>query len=94
MTEIGYAKHHGQDKLVVQLDNSVSYLAGDFLEACKDRLLSGCKIIIETIDWIKQEKNAVCKILQEGDLSGLVNYKQVPMLSSKNKDAKFLDVKQ
>ena len=56
MTGIGYAKHYGQDKLVVQLDNSVSYLAGEFLEACKDRLLSSCKIIIEKFDWIKQEE--------------------------------------
>ena len=31
--------------------------------------------------------------MQQGDWSGLVYYKQVPMLSSKNKDAKVLDVK-
>ena len=35
----------------------------------------------------------MCKIVQQGDWSGLVDYKQVPMLSSKNKDAKILDVK-
>ena len=94
MTGIGYAKHYGQDKLVVQLDNSVSYQAGEFLEACKDRLLSSCKIIIEKFRLDKaRRKSAVCKIVQKGDLSGLVDYKQVPMLSSKNKDAKVLDVK-
>ena len=37
---IGYTKHYGQDKLVVQLGNSVSYQAGEFLEACKDSLLN------------------------------------------------------
>ena len=57
VTVIRYAKHYGQDKLVVQLDNSVSNHAGEFLEACKDRLLSGCKIIIKTLGWIKQEDN-------------------------------------
>ena len=31
--------------------------------------------------------------MQHGDWSGLVYYKQVPMLSAKNKDAKALDVK-
>ena len=36
---------------------------------------------------------AVYKIVQKGDLSGVVDYKQVPMLTSKNKDAKVLDVK-
>ena len=39
VTGIGYAKHYGQDKLVVQLDNGKTYQAGEFLEACKDRLL-------------------------------------------------------
>ena len=53
----------------------MSYQAGEVLEACKDRLLSGCKIIIEKIGWIKQEeKRAVCKIVQKGDLSCLVDY--------------------
>ena len=31
--------------------------------------------------------------MQQGDWSGLVYYKQVPMLSAKNKDAKVLDEK-
>ena len=35
----------------------------------------------------------MCKIVQQGDWSGLVDYKQVPMLSLRNKDAKVLDVK-
>ena len=94
MTGIGYAKHYGQNKLVVQLDNSVSYQGGEFLEACKDRLLSGCKIIIEKFRLDKaRRKSVVCKIIQRSDLSGLADYNQVPMLSSKNKDAKVLDVK-
>ena len=40
---IGYAKHYGKDKLVVQLDKGVTNQAGEFLETCKDRLLLGCK---------------------------------------------------
>ena len=91
---IGYRKHYRQDKLVVQLDNGMQYQAGEFLEAYKDRLLDGCKIIIEKLRVDKaRRKYAVCKIVQKGDWSGLVDYKQVPMLSSKNKDAKVLDVK-
>ena len=79
---------------MVQLDNGVSYQAGEFLEACKDSLLNGCKIIIEKLRLDKaRRKSAVCKIVQKGDWSGLVDYKQVPMLSSKNKDAKVVDVK-
>ena len=49
VTGIGYAKHYGLDKLVVQLDNATTYQAGEFLEACKDGLLIGCKIIIERL---------------------------------------------
>ena len=91
---IGNAKHYGQDKSVMQLDNGVSYQAGEFLEACKDNLLNGCKIIIETLRLDKaRRKSAVCKLVQKGDWSGLVDYKQVPMSSSKNKDTKVLDVK-
>ena len=87
-------KHYGKDKLVVQLDNGVSYQAGEFLETCKDSLLNGCKIIIKKcrVDSSKR-KYAVCKIVEKGDWSGLVDFKLVPMLSSKNKDAKVLDVK-
>ena len=91
---IGYTKHYGQDKLVVQLENGVSYQAGEFLEACQDSLLNGCKIIIEKLRLDKaRRKSAVCKIVQKGDLSGFVDYKQVPMVSAKNKHAKVLDVK-
>ena len=91
---IGYAKHYGKDKLVVQLDHGVSYQAGEFLETCKDSLVNGCKIIIEKcrVD-SSRRKYVVCKIVQKGDWSAYVEYKSVPMLSSKNKDTKVLDVK-
>ena len=57
-------------------------------------LQDGCKIIIEKLRLDKaRRKCAVCKIVQQGDWSGLVYCKQVPMLSPKNKDAKVLDVK-
>ena len=94
MTAIGYAKHYGTDKLVVQLEDGTLYQAGEFLELCKDSLHNCCKIVIEKLRLDKaRRKSAVCKIVQQGDWSGLVYYKQVPMLSSKNKDAKVLDVK-
>ena len=35
----------------------------------------------------------MCKIVQEGDWSGLVDNKQVLMLSLRNKDAKNIDIK-
>ena len=94
VTGLGYANHYGQDKLVVQLDNGTTYQAGEFLKAFKDRLLIGCKIMIERLRLDKvRRKSAICKIVQKGDWSGLVDYKHVPMLSSKNKDTKVLDVK-
>ena len=94
VTGIGYAKHYGQDKLVLQLDNCMTYQAGEFLEACKNRLLIGCKIIIEKLRLDKaRRKSTICKIVQKCDWSGYVDYKPVPMLSSKNKDTKVLDVK-
>ena len=94
VTAIGYAKHYGTDKLVVQLEDGTLYQAGEFLEKTKEDLLSDCKIIIEKyrVDSSKR-KFVMCKIVQQGDWPGLVDYKQVPMLSSKNKDAKVLDVK-
>ena len=42
---------------------------------------------------LSKRKYVVCKIVEKGDWSGLVDYKLVPMLLSKNKDAKVLDVK-
>ena len=58
----------------------------------QNRLLDGCKIIIKKLIVDKaRRKYVVCKIVQKGDWSGLLDYKQVPMLSTKNKDAKVLD---
>ena len=73
---IGYAKHYGKDKLVVQLDNGVSYQVGEFLETCKDSLVYGCKIIREKcrVDSSKR-KYVMYKIVQKGDWSGYVDYK-------------------
>ena len=50
VTGKGYAKHHGHDKLVVQLINRLSYQAGEFLERCKESNLNGCNIFIEKIE--------------------------------------------
>ena len=47
VTAIGYAKHYGTDKLVVQPEEGTLYQAGEFLELCKDSLHNCCKIIIE-----------------------------------------------
>ena len=64
---IGYAKHDGRDKSVVQLDNGLSYRAGEFLKTCKDRLLLDCKIIIKKLRLDKaRRKSALCKIVQKG----------------------------
>ena len=94
MSGIGYCKHYRKVKLVVQLDNGMQYQAGEFLAVCKETLQDGCKIIIEKLRVDKaRRKYAVCKIVQKGDWSGLIDYKQVSMLSSKNKEAKVLDVK-
>ena len=94
VTAIEYAQHYGTDKLVVQLEDCTLYQAGEFLEKTKEDLLSDCKIIIEKcrVDW-SNRKFVMCKIVQQGDWSCLVDYTQVPMLSSKNNDAKVLDVK-
>ena len=47
VTAIGYAKHYGTDKLVVQLEDGTLYQAGEFLERTKEDSLIDCKIIIE-----------------------------------------------
>ena len=60
LAAIGNAKHYVQDKLVVQLDNGVSYQAGEFLEAYKDSLLNGCKIIIEKLRLDKARRKKCC----------------------------------
>ena len=91
VTALGYAKHYGTDKLVAQLTDGALCQAGEFLETCKDSLHNGCKIIIiEKLRLDKaRRKSAVCKIVQQGDWSGLVYYKQFPMLSAKTKTLKF-----
>ena len=95
VTGIGYAKHYGQDKLVVQLDNGTTYQAGEFLVACKDRLLIGCKIIIEKLRLDKaRRKSAICKIVQKGDWSGLVDYNKFQCCHRKTKMLKCWTLKQ
>ena len=63
---------------MVQLEDGALYQAGEFLDKSKDKLLSDCKIIIEKcrVDSSKQ-KFVVCKIVQQGDWSGLVEHSSV-----------------
>ena len=94
VTGKGLANHYGQDKLVLQLENGLSYQAGEYLETCEQELLLGCKLLIEKHRvGSSRRKYAVCKIVQSGDWSGLVDYKSVPMLSGKNSGSKIADVK-
>ena len=73
VTATEYAKYYGTDKLVVQPEDSTLYQAEEFLEMCKDSLHNCCKIIIEKLRLDKaRRKSAVCKIVQQGDWSGLV----------------------
>ena len=70
------------------------YQAGEFLEKIKEDLLNGCKIIIEKCRVDSFKRNfVVCKIVQQGDLSGLVEYRSKTMLWAKNSGSKVLDVK-
>ena len=68
----------------------MSYQAGEFLETCKDRLVNGCKIIVEKcrVDSSKR-KYVVCKIVEKGDWSGYVDYKSVQCCHRKTRILKF-----
>ena len=72
----------------------MQYQAGEFLENIKEDLLNGCKIIIEKcrVDSFKR-KLVMCKTVQQGDLSGLVEYSLKTMRLAKNSCSKVLDVK-
>ena len=73
VTAIGYAKHYGTDKLVVKLEDGTQYQARQFLEKTKNVikwLIEKCRVDSSN------RKFGVCKIVQEGERSGLEVYSQ------------------
>ena len=95
-TVIGYIDHYGQQKLVVKLDDGTSYQGGEHLERQKEQLTEMCKIVISKMKLSStRKKSAVCKVVQKGDWTGLLDYEKVPLLpvSKKRNAVKVLDVK-
>ena len=74
VTAIGYIDHYGQQKLVVQLDDGTTYQAGEHLERQKEQLTEMCKIVISKTKLSPTRKKfAVCKVVQKGDWTGLLD---------------------
>ena len=93
---IGYIEHYGQEKLVLKLDDSTTYQAGEYLEEKKERLTEMCKIVISKTKLPQTRKKfAVCKTVQHGDWAGVLDYDEVSLLPVKKKRnaLKVLDVK-
>ena len=82
VTSMGYKKHFGSDKLVVQLDNGKLYQAGEFLEKQTDKLFLGTKLLLTgtRLNRNTRRKFVVCNIVQNGDWAGLLDYKKVNLL--------------
>ena len=93
---IGYIEHYGQEKLVIKLADCIFYQAGDNLEEQKEQLKAESKIILSKTKLSStRRKFAVCKVVQRGDWTGILNYERVPLLPASNKREKLkvLDVK-
>ena len=86
---IGYSKHYGQ----LKLDTGQKYQPGENVEHQKEQLTESCKIIITKIRDNNSTKRrfAICKIVQEGEWAGVLEYKKVPLY--RRKSLKILDVK-
>ena len=96
VTAIGYIDHYGQQKLVVKLDDGITYQAGEHLERQKEQLTEMCKIVISKTKLSPTKKTfAVCKVVQKGDWTGILDYEKVPLLpaNKKRNAVKVLHVK-
>ena len=66
-TAIGYIDHYGQQKLVVKLDDGITYQAGEHLERQKEQLTEMCKIVISKTKLLPTRKKfAVCSCTKRG----------------------------
>ena len=66
-TAIGYIDHYGQQKLVVKLDDGITYQAGEHLERQKEQLTEMCKIVISKTKLLPTRKKfAVCSCTKTG----------------------------
>ena len=95
VTAIGYIDHYGQQKLVVKLDDGITYQGGEHLERQEEQLTKMCKIVISKTKLLSTRKKfAVCKVVQKGDWTGLLDYEKVPLLpaNKKRNAVKVLDV--
>ena len=96
VTAIGYIDHYEQQKLIVKLDDGITYQGGEHLERRKEQLTKMCKIVISKTKLLSTRKKfAVCKVVQKGDWTGLLDYEKVPLLpaNKKRNAVKVLDVK-
>ena len=96
VTAIGYIDHYGQQKLVVKLDDGITYQGGEHLERRKEQLTKMCKIVISKTKLLPTRKKfALCKVVQKRDWTGLLDYEKVPLLpaNKKRNAVKVLDVK-
>ena len=86
VTAIRYIDHYEQEKLVVKLDYGTIYQAGDNLEQQKEQLRNGCKVVISKTKLSPTTKKfAICKVVQKGDWTGLLDYEKAPILPRKKK---------
>ena len=83
---ISYIEHYGLEKLVVKLDNGI-YQAGDNLEQQKEQLRNGSKIVINKVRVNNSTKRnfAICKVVQKGDWTGVLDYGKVSLLPVSSK---------
>ena len=95
VTAIGCIDHYGQQKLVVKLDDGITYQVEMFIRR-KEQLTKMYKIVISKTKLLPTRKKfAVFKVVQKGDWTGLLDYEKVPLLpaNKKRNAVKVLDVK-
>ena len=95
-TVTAYIDHYGHQKLVVKLGDGITYQGGEHLERQKEQLTKMCKIVISKTKLLPTRQNfAVCKVVQKGNWTGLLDYEKVSLLpaNKKRNAVKVLDVR-
>lgn len=100
LTGMGHKMHYGRNRLVLRLADGRFYQAGDYLESQIENLFAGTRILITGSRLnSSRQKYAICKIAQNGDWSGFLEYSKVKLLPTKRYvkssvlDIKSMDVK-
>jgi hypothetical protein len=85
LKKIGFIARYGQNRLLVQLEDGVRYVAGKDLESKQDKLHVDCKLVLEKTKLCTstRKKHYIVNVVRKGDWAGIIQYSDTPIIKQR-----------